>query len=177
MDIDEPESNQNDGLDDGEIVEDEHLFENSAAPVGLAGVLSMLSQRGDIQKISDEQKERNVIEKERLQWLTEQRKKDAILAREVDREKESRRGKNGTKREADYEFQNRQAERERELARFAAKKFENYQPNIELHYRDVTGRDLTPKEVYLLINCRRLNCKPRNSMGKLVGQRRLKRSC
>ncbi|KAJ3302245.1 hypothetical protein HDV03_005223 [Kappamyces sp. JEL0829] len=124
--------------------------EGRPAALGLAATLAILSQRGDIPKLSEEQIQKDAVERERLHWLAEQRKKDALAQRELEREKEMRRAGGSHKREDEYEYQQRQRDLERERARAAVEKFENYTPNIELHYRDATGRELSKKEAFKL---------------------------
>ena len=99
--------------------------------------------------MTSEEKQRDQIERERLKFLEEQRRKDRLLELEEEREKEARR--NGKRvRQDDWEYQRQQKEMERDRANQISKLYESYKPNFDLTYRDATGRELSTKEVHLL---------------------------
>lgn len=95
-------------------------------------------------KPSEEQLEKERIQRERQKWLTEQRKRD--LERQTEREREKQRAKEkgyrgGTGRDGDSSY------REREHLREMEARFKDYKPDINLEYVDEFGNQLTPKEV------------------------------
>ena len=116
---------------------------------GLAATLSLLLAKGDIKKATTEEKQRNAVERERLEWLAQQRRKDAVEQRMLERERELRR--EGKKpRMDDWERQQQIQEAERIKAIETAKRFEGYKPNFDITYRDEHGRELDQKQVCCL---------------------------
>lgn len=119
-----------------------------AKPVskGLAATLSLLKAKGEIKEATDEEQQRNVVERKRLEWLAEQRKKEAREERKLEREKSQRRdGKQP--RMDDWERQQQIRESERIKAEEVARRYANYKPNFDITYRDEHGRELNPKQV------------------------------
>ena len=124
-----------------------------AKPVakGLAATLSLLKSKGDIKEATNEEQQRNTIERERLEWLAEQRRKDAVEARRMERERAQRRdGK--LPRMDDWERKQQIREAERIKAEDTARRYEDYKPNFDITYRDEHGRELNPKQVFAYIN-------------------------
>jgi U4/U6.U5 tri-snRNP-associated protein 1 len=97
------------------------LEEEPLVSQGLAATLKLLSRKGDLESGTQEQRTREHIINERLKWSKLQSQADRI-----ERNKLS----------------------EKKLAELAAKKFENYRPDIDLTYRDEMGRELTAKQAY-----------------------------
>ncbi|KAJ3309238.1 hypothetical protein HDV04_006302 [Boothiomyces sp. JEL0838] len=164
MEFDEQELNQIQQEEEMPLpeVENHEILEDEPIVNTLAGTLALLAKKGDLEKATDEQIKRNQIEKERLQWLQEQRKKDAIRERELQKEKEEARkrnlalGEKGKRQHRgtlllikdDYDKVEKMREMERQRAQETIEKFKDYKPNVNLIYRDSAGRDLNPKEAF-----------------------------
>ncbi|KAJ2617242.1 hypothetical protein EV177_000658 [Coemansia sp. RSA 1804] len=141
---------------------------------GLASTLSLLRQRNMIDSRSDEQKERERLQRNRTAWIAEQRKNERLLQQERQRIKQlgrvvdsnlsekpaDKRGKGsgGSKRRGKPdEMSQREIEelkaREQEIldrkwAREYEEQMKDYKPDVKLEYYDETGRKLTTKEAY-----------------------------
>ncbi|KAJ2516509.1 hypothetical protein GGI11_003433 [Coemansia sp. RSA 2049] len=141
---------------------------------GLASTLSLLRQRNMIDSRSDEQKERERLQRNRTAWIAEQRKNEKLLQQERQRIKQlgrvvdsnvsekpaDKRGKGsgGSKRRGKPdEMSQREIEelkaREQEIldrkwAREYEEQMKDYKPDVKLEYYDETGRKLTTKEAY-----------------------------
>jgi U4/U6.U5 tri-snRNP-associated protein 1 len=116
--------------------------------VGLASTLQLLKQKGLVEKVSEEQKEREVKQREKSAWLAEQKLKDMKRQTEKSKEKErakERSGRGG--RQDDYHYEEDQRREDRQRARELEEKFKNYNPDVELKYHDEYGRSLNAKEV------------------------------
>lgn len=114
---------------------------------GLAATLSLLQAKGDIKQATDEEKQRNFVERERLEWMAEQRRKDAMEQRALEREREVR--KDGKRPRIDeWERQQQIMDAERRKAVEIAQRFEGYKPNFDITHRDDHGRELNAKEVF-----------------------------
>ncbi|CAG8728853.1 38843_t:CDS:10 [Gigaspora margarita] len=146
------------------VVEEEPLVCN-----GMAATLALLQQKGFSIKPSEEQIEKERIQKERQKWLAEQRRRD--LERQNEREREKQRAKEkgyrggGGGRDSDSSYRDREHLREMEA------RFKDYKPDINLEYVDEFGNQLTPKEAF-----RQLSHKFHGkSSGKSKTEKRLKK--
>ncbi|CAG8704502.1 5196_t:CDS:2, partial [Acaulospora morrowiae] len=145
------------------VVEEEPLVSS-----GMAATLALLQQKGFSIKPSEEQLDKERIQKERQKWLAEQRRKD--LERQNEREREKQRAKEkgyrgggGRDNESSY--------RDREHLREMEARFKDYKPDINLEYVDEFGNQLTPKEAF-----RQLSHKFHGkSSGKSKTEKRLKK--
>ncbi|CAG8511856.1 8331_t:CDS:10 [Gigaspora rosea] len=146
------------------VVEEEPLVSN-----GMAATLALLQQKGFSIKPSEEQIEKERIQRERQKWLAEQRRRD--LERQNEREREKQRAKEkgyrggGGGRDSDSSYRDREHLREMEA------RFKDYKPDINLEYVDEFGNQLTPKEAF-----RQLSHKFHGkSSGKSKTEKRLKK--
>ncbi|KAJ2657755.1 hypothetical protein IWW48_004362 [Coemansia sp. RSA 1200] len=141
---------------------------------GLASTLSLLRQRNMIDSRSDEQKERERLQRNRTAWIAEQRKNEKLLQQERQRIKQlgrvadsnvpeksadkRGRGSGGSKRRgkpdamSQHEIEELKAREQEILDRKWAREYEeqmkDYKPDVKLEYYDETGRKLTTKEAY-----------------------------
>ncbi|KAJ2362064.1 hypothetical protein H4S02_011484 [Coemansia sp. RSA 2611] len=128
---------------------------------GLFATLSLLRQRNQLDKLTDEQRQREVQQRNRDQLLSEQRRQESILALERQRikqlgtqplvsDKRQRRGKADelTPRELDEMKAKEQEAMDRKWAREYEERMRDYKPEVNLEYVDETGRQLTTKEAY-----------------------------
>ena len=99
---------------------------------GMAGVLNLLRQQGALQKRSDEDAERERIQKQRDLWLADYRR------RQAQRELERIQARGGNKDQAQREWENRM--REQQEAKDALELYQNYKPDINIVYHDEFGR-------------------------------------
>ncbi|KAI9346816.1 SART-1 family-domain-containing protein [Zopfochytrium polystomum] len=175
MDTDRKVKREEDDTGDvlaGGGIEDEPLVAS-----GLAATLSLLKQKGFVEKVDDETLEKEKKQKERAKWLSEQRLKDKL--REMEREKEKARVKAANKAkggkgggyvdEWQLEEDNRQAERQR--LRELEERFKNYTPDIEIKYTDEFGHQMNPKEAFRFLS-HKFHGK---SSGKMKTEKRLLR--
>jgi len=109
----------------------------------LGATLALLQAKGFLDDVTEEQKEKDRKQKEIARWLMDQKLKD--LEREREREKD---GKGGRPRKDDRRDDRERMERDRD----AIKRFENYQPVVDLKYTDTYGRNLDPKEAFRLLS-------------------------
>lgn len=109
---------------------------------GLAATLSILKQQGLIKPLTEEEREKERMYREKTAWQTEQRRLDAL--RKLERQQSRKAG--GNKDQAQREYENRQ--REAQAARDAMESFRHYKPHVEIKYNDEFGRVLSPKEAW-----------------------------
>ncbi|WVQ67101.1 uncharacterized protein L199_005295 [Kwoniella botswanensis] len=107
---------------------------------GVAGILSMLRNQGALKAATDEEKERERIQKEKDLWLADHRRRVA------QREMERIMSRGGNKDQAQREYENRM--REQQEARDALESYKTYRPDINIVYTDEFGRKMTPKEAW-----------------------------
>ncbi|KAJ2805859.1 hypothetical protein H4R21_001097 [Coemansia helicoidea] len=134
---------------------------------GLAATLRLLQSRSMLDKVGDEQREREKLQRSRAQWTAEHRQKDQALQRELQRIRQlgkkqpaaeapepkadgRRRGKADemTQRELEELKAQEQAALDRRWAREYEERMRDYKPEVRLEYTDDTGRQLTTKEAY-----------------------------
>ncbi|KAJ2730183.1 hypothetical protein IW152_005361 [Coemansia sp. BCRC 34962] len=128
---------------------------------GLFATLSLLRQRNQLDKLTDEQRQRESQQRSRDLLLSEQRRQESILALERQRikqlgtqplvsDKRQRRGKADelTPRELDEMRAKEQEALDRKWARDYEERMRDYRPEVNLEYVDETGRQLTTKEAY-----------------------------
>ncbi|WWC94765.1 hypothetical protein V866_001614 [Kwoniella sp. B9012] len=125
------------------IKKEEAGVPTEAEPVvgnGVAGILSMLRNQGALKAATDEEKERERIQKEKDLWLADHRRRVA------QREMERIMSRGGNKDQAQREYENRM--REQQEARDALESYKTYRPDINIVYTDEFGRKMTPKEAW-----------------------------
>lgn len=98
----------------------------------MAGVLELLRQQGALKKQTDEEAERERVQKQRDLWLADYRR------RQAQRELERIQARGGNKDQAQREWENRN--REMNEARDALEVYKNYKPDINIVYHDEFGR-------------------------------------
>ena len=91
---------------------------------GLASTLKLLSQKGLISKMTEEERNRDAIQKERQKWILEQKKNELL----------------GTKLVS-----------AKEKSKVLEDRFKDYTPDVQIQYTDEFGRNLTPKEVQFFL--------------------------
>ncbi|KAK6909530.1 hypothetical protein I203_103550 [Kwoniella mangroviensis CBS 8507] len=107
---------------------------------GVAGILSMLRNQGALKSATEEEKERERVQKEKDLWLADHRRRVA------QREMERIMSRGGNKDQAQREYENRM--REQQEARDALESYKTYRPDINIVYTDEFGRKMTPKEAW-----------------------------
>jgi U4/U6.U5 tri-snRNP-associated protein 1 len=108
---------------------------SSSEPVvgnGLAGVLNLLRQQGTLKQVSEEEKERERVQKQSYLWLADFRR------RQAKRELERVLARGGNKDQAQREWENKV--REQNEARDALELYRNYKPDVDIVYHDEFGR-------------------------------------
>ena len=130
---------------------------------GLAATLNILRQQGVLAASSDDQMERERIQRQRDVWLAEYRTRLAL------RELERARARGEKKDQAQREYENRL--REQQEARETLDVFKDYKPDVNIVYHDEFGRELTPKEAWKALS-HRFHGK---TSGKLKTEKRLKK--
>ncbi|KAJ2257212.1 hypothetical protein GGI13_000970 [Coemansia sp. RSA 455] len=132
---------------------------------GLFATLSLLRQRNMLDKLTDDQRKREIQQRSRDSLLAEQRRQDAALTLERQRikllgshaqkqapaaDKKQRRGKADelTPKELDEIKAREQEALDRKWAREYEERMRDYKPQVNLEYVDDTGRTLTTKEAY-----------------------------
>ncbi|KAI8823082.1 SART-1 protein [Fimicolochytrium jonesii] len=145
--------------DDGELMP-APLEEEPLVGAGLAATISLLTQKGFVEKTTPEELERQRKQAEKLLFLNEQRKADRL--RELQREKEKQRnrernnqekGKNNNHRDDDDWYREEQEaiearNAERRRAREIEERYKLYNPDVDLKYHDEYGRELNQKEAF-----------------------------
>ncbi|CAG8515278.1 7446_t:CDS:10 [Dentiscutata erythropus] len=146
------------------VVEEEPLVSN-----GMAATLALLQQKGFSIKPTEEQLEKERVQRERQKWLAEQRRRD--LERQNEREREKQRAKEKGYRGGGGGRNDDSSYRDREHLREMEARFKDYKPDINLEYVDEFGNQLTPKEAF-----RQLSHKFHGkSSGKSKTEKRLKK--
>ncbi|KAJ2901042.1 hypothetical protein IWW38_000006 [Coemansia aciculifera] len=135
---------------------------------GLFATLNLLRQRNMLDKLTDDQRQREQQQRSRDSLLAEQKRQDAALALERQRIKQlgnkkqqqqqqqqqqqsgKRRGKADemTPKELDEIKAREQEALDRKWAREYEERMRDYKPQVTLEYVDDTGRQLTTKEAY-----------------------------
>ncbi|KAJ1949851.1 hypothetical protein FBU59_000961, partial [Linderina macrospora] len=136
---------------------------------GLVATLSLLRQKNLIDDLTEDQKSKERIQRERDAWIAQQRHSDAALQverqkikqlgrqkhEEIQQNKDkkgkgARRGKPDemTQREVELEQERQQEILDRKWAREYEERMKDYKPDVKLEYVDDTGRELTPMEAY-----------------------------
>lgn len=99
---------------------------------GMAGVLALLRQQGAVKAQTDEEKQRERVQKEKDLWLADHRRR--VAQRELERIQ----ARGGNKDQAQREWENKM--RDQKEAREALSAYANYKPDINLVYTDEYGR-------------------------------------
>lgn len=149
--------------DDGDILEGMRMEEDNvvepAAPAeeplvqkGMAATLALLKQQGLSIRPSDEQLERERVQKERAQWIVEQRRRD------LERDAEKRRirqetaaanaGSSKGRQQQQQQSQYKDHSAEIREAQESWDKFKDYKPDVNISYVDEFGRNMTEKEAW-----------------------------
>ncbi|KAF9223389.1 SART-1-domain-containing protein [Gyrodon lividus] len=130
---------------------------------GMAGTLALLRQQGLVAQPTDDQQERERVQRQRDLWLADHRR---LLAQ---RELEKLQARGGNKDQATREYENRV--REQQEARANLEMYKNYRPDITIVYYDEFGRALTPKEAWKALS-HKFHGK---GSGKMKTEKRLKK--
>ncbi|KAI9004716.1 SART-1 protein [Gaertneriomyces semiglobifer] len=175
-DIEGTQPHEDEILDDPQVAS---IVEEPLVGSSLGAAISLLSQKGFLDKATPEHLERERKQAEKRKWLAEQKKRD--LLRELEKEKEKQRNrernqKGGNRHDYDLdrdwyreEQEARQAERER--IREIEERFKHYTPDVNLVYHDEYGRNLNAKEAF-----RQLSHKFHGkASGKMKTEKRLKK--
>lgn len=109
---------------------------------GMAATLSLLKSQGLIKPATPEEIEKERLYKEKVKWITEQRRRDAL--REAEKEFTKKMG--DAKDQATREYENRI--REAAMAKEAMEAYRHYKPDVEIKYNDEFGRELSQKEAW-----------------------------
>jgi len=112
---------------------------------GLASTLSILRHQGLMKPRTAEEIRKEKEFKEREAWLVSQRRRDE----ERERERIESRNAGDKKDQRQREYENKL--RDQRDAQAAMEAYKNYKPVVELKYHDEFGRDMTPKEVSLIL--------------------------
>ncbi|KAJ2742368.1 hypothetical protein GGI20_004533 [Coemansia sp. BCRC 34301] len=126
---------------------------------GLVATLNLLRQRNMLDKITEDQHQREAQQRSRDLLVASQRRQDSALASERQRIKQigikvseprGRRGKADdlTPQEVDELRAREQEALDRKWARECEDRMRDYKPQVALEYVDETGRQLTTKEAY-----------------------------
>ncbi|KAN0092738.1 SART-1 family domain containing protein [Tylopilus felleus] len=130
---------------------------------GMAGTLALLRQQGLLAQPTDDQAEREKVQRQRDVWLADYRR--MLAQRELDRLQ----ARGGNKDQATREYENRV--REQQESRAGLELFKNYKPDINIVYYDEFGRTLTPKEAWKALS-HKFHGK---GSGKMKTEKRLKK--
>jgi U4/U6.U5 tri-snRNP-associated protein 1 len=130
---------------------------------GMSGTLALLRQQGLLAQPTDDQQERERVQRQRDLWLADHRRLHA------QRELEKLQGRGGNKDQATREYENRV--REQQEARANLEMYKNYKPDITIVYYDEFGRSLTPKEAWKALS-HKFHGK---GSGKMKTEKRLKK--
>ncbi|KAJ2810964.1 hypothetical protein H4S07_002363 [Coemansia furcata] len=150
-----------------EQLDTEEVAKEPSVGSGLYATLSLLRQRNMLDKLTDDQRQREQQQRSRDALLAEQRRQDAALTLErqrikllgarnaakqpaPDTNKKQRRGKADelTPQELDEIKAREQEALDRKWAREYEERMRDYKPEVRLEYVDETGRQLTTKEAY-----------------------------
>lgn len=143
---------------------------------GISGALKLLRQRNMLDQLTDDQKDRERMQRSREQWMVDQRKreqesrKERLRIKQLGRnqpqtpkeeednnnnnnnsgQKKRRRGKaDELTREELKEMRNKEQERlDRQWSKDYVESMKDYKPQVKLEYVDEAGRQLTTKEAY-----------------------------
>ncbi|KIK93479.1 hypothetical protein PAXRUDRAFT_828941 [Paxillus rubicundulus Ve08.2h10] len=130
---------------------------------GMSGTLALLRQQGLLAQPTDDQQERERVQRQRDLWLADHRHLHA------QRELEKLQARGGNKDQATREYENRV--REQQEARANLEMYKNYKPDITIVYYDEFGRSLTPKEAWKALS-HKFHGK---GSGKMKTEKRLKK--
>ncbi|KAI8814202.1 SART-1 protein [Cladochytrium replicatum] len=155
VDDDDDEEDEDGNVERGPL-EDEPLVAK-----GLGATVALLLQKGFVHKTSSDVIEKERRQREKSQWLLEQKKRELEKELAKQKLKEAERkagGAGGSKqkgREREWELERerdrqkyREDMEERERMREVEERFKNYAPDIQLEYHDEFGRALGPKEAF-----------------------------
>ena len=130
---------------------------------GLGGVLTLLRNQGALGKRTDQDAERERVQKQKDLWLADYRRRQA----QRDMERIQARGGNKDQAQRDWEAR----VREQNEARDALEMYKNYKPDINIVYHDEFGREMTPKEAWKSLS-HKFHGK---TSGRMKTEKRLKR--
>ncbi|KAJ3205615.1 hypothetical protein HDU82_005079 [Entophlyctis luteolus] len=145
------------------------IEEEPLVSAGLGATLKLLGKQGFIEKVNDEQLERERKQRERAKWLAHQRfldkkaeilkERDKAIQREINKAKgPAKRGGGGggnrdnVDREDDWKAEEEMRAAERQRLRELEERFKDYSPDVNIKYNDEFGRELKPKEAFRLLS-------------------------
>jgi U4/U6.U5 tri-snRNP-associated protein 1 len=123
-------------------VEDEEE-EAASTSTGMASVLNLLRQQGSLKVQSQDDAEKERIQKEKDLWMADFRR------REVLKNIEKLRARGQPLDDAQREYEKRR--REQQEVRDAAEMYKSYKPHVEIKYHDEFGRGKLPSSSYAWI--------------------------
>ncbi|KAI8843576.1 SART-1 protein [Chytridium lagenaria] len=149
------------------------LEEEPLVARGLGATVALLTQKGFIERVSEDQKLREQKQLKKLQWIASQKIKDKV--RELEKAKEKARnkakgGKSGGYVD-EYKLEEEQKAAERKRMRELEEKFKDYTPDVNLKYTDNFGNDLDAKEAFRYLS-HKFHGK---TSGKMKTEKRLKK--
>jgi U4/U6.U5 tri-snRNP-associated protein 1 len=133
----------------------DHITDEPLVAAGLGATLALLGSRGALEKLTDDDKDKEGRIRKQQEWLKQQRIAELEKQMEKKRERERNRekqqkgkGGGGQQWEEEKTYAEEQAE-ERKRLRDLEEKFKNYKPEINIDYVDEFGRTMKQKEVGL----------------------------
>ncbi|KAJ3217251.1 hypothetical protein HDU67_008273 [Dinochytrium kinnereticum] len=151
---------ESEGLSEGEVEETSveeaskevvgALEEEPLVARGLGATVALLAQKGFIEKVSSEQKEREIKQIKKAQWLAEQRVRDKIKEMEKAKEKARNKAKGGKAGGYvdEWKIEEEQKAAERKRMKDIEERFKNYNPDVNIKYTDQFGNNLDTKEAF-----------------------------
>lgn len=142
----------NNGKDE-QTLDTNNITDEPLVGSGLAATLALLSQKGLIKKLTTEERRLDEIQKERQQWMNEQKKK------QLDSKINTVGTKKGVKPTNTNNSTNKTAigSQPRYSAREDQERFKDYKPDVQLQYQDEFGRNQTQKEVSIFTSNKSFN--------------------
>ncbi|KAH6913094.1 SART-1 family-domain-containing protein [Coprinopsis sp. MPI-PUGE-AT-0042] len=155
--------------DDTEVKQEEEEFAVGTSneqnfSSGMAATLSILRQQGILKPPTDDQRERERLQKQRDLWLAQQRYN--IAKRELEKYQSKGAGRDQAQREYDNRLREMQ-ERRQNIDEFNS----GYKPDVNIAYHDEHGRQLTVKEAWKALS-HKFHGK---GSGKMKTEKRLKK--
>ncbi|KAI9338145.1 SART-1 family-domain-containing protein [Obelidium mucronatum] len=155
--------------DDGDNGDHDKTEKDMADPGFMDATLALLGRQGFLEKVDDEQLEREKKQVERAKWLSQQRLQDRkreilkerekAIQREINKAKGPARkggggggGGSGLNAEDEWRIEEESRVAERQRMRELEERFKNYNPDVNIKYNDEYGRNLTQKEAFRLLS-------------------------
>ncbi|KAJ3196463.1 hypothetical protein HK101_008870 [Irineochytrium annulatum] len=163
-----PKDSEEDVFNTSGAIEEEPLVAS-----GLASTIKLLSKKGLVEKVSEDQLEREKKQLSKMKWMEQQRVSEKLRELEKEREKARNKAKGGRGGGYvdEYKLEEEQRQAERRKAREIEEKFKDYTPDVNIKYTDEYGRPLDAKEAF-----RHLSHKFHGKYsGKMKTEKRLKK--